>query len=124
MGQSRGRLGVDTMTLRLLDYDPLTGITTWHEYDAAKDEMKIHTTFTDEPTDIVLDANKDIYNDDSRGYSKSREMKHVARIPNSVIHSWLVNEGIDVYNKDHWDAVKKKLNDSEWRFLRTSPGTI
>ena len=38
-----------------------------------------------------------------------------------VHQAWqLEQDGIDVYNPDHWPAVQRKLNDPEWRYLKTS----
>jgi len=70
-----------------------------------------------------LERNKALYNADDGGYtSKAREWKRYASIPNAVIMKWKIEEGIDVFNKDHWPAVKRKLNSSEYRYLRTAPG--
>ena len=33
---------------------------------------------------------------------------------------WLTEDGIDIYNRDHWKAVKKKLNSNEYRYLKTA----
>ena len=41
-----------------------------------------------------------------------------------VALKWKEERGIDVFNRDHWPAVKKLLRDPEWRYLRTSPGRI
>ena len=37
---------------------------------------------------------------------------------------WLIEEGIDFYNKEHWPKVRAKLNSSEFLYLRTSPGVL
>lgn len=110
--------------IRLLDYDPVTGMSSWHEYDAQTRLTKIHTTYDDAPVDATLERNKALYNEDDKGWSPTREWRRVASIPTSVMHDWLVNEGIDVLNKDYWPAVKRKLNDSQWRHLRTAPGVV
>ncbi len=70
-----------------------------------------------------LDANKVLFNEGD-GYTPSRDMRRVATIPNIIAEKWLIEEGIDVHNRDHWPAVKRKLNSNEWRYLRTAPGTI
>jgi hypothetical protein len=71
-----------------------------------------------------LDHNKRLQNDGTDGYSPSRELKRVASIPPIVAEKWLTEEGIDVFNRDHWPAVKRKLNSSDYMWLRTSGGRI
>ena len=50
---------------------------------------------------------------------ENNEMHHVARIPPSVIVKWM-EEGINIYNKDHGPAVMRKLDDPEYRHLRVN----
>lgn len=104
---------------RLVDHDPITGITTWHEYDSLTRETKIHSTFADAPIDAVLRLNHYEANEND-GWSPSKEWRRAGRLPMSVIHWFLVKKGIDVFNKDHWPAVKKILNDSDYRKFRTA----
>lgn len=47
----------------------------------------------------------------------------VASIPMVVVEQWLA-EGIDVFNPEHHKAVMRKLNDPEYRYLRTLPGKL
>lgn len=44
---------------------------------------------------------------------------HAGRIPLSLAYAWL-KEGIDVFNRDHWPAVRRKLNDIDYASLRTA----
>lgn len=104
---------------RLVDHDPITGITTWHEYDSTTKQTHIHTTYADAPIDSVLDLNVNMQNENA-GWSPSKEWRRVGSIPMAVIHSWLVNDGIDVFDKNDWPAVRRKLNSNEFRKLRTA----
>jgi len=100
--------------------DPFTGIT--REFVHVDDE-----TFAIRSTDnvqAVLDANKEDQTFNPTGYSPSRDLKHVARIPASIYELWLHRYGVDVLNPDHKDAVRKLLNDRDWLFLRTGGGVI
>jgi hypothetical protein len=72
----------------------------------------------------VLDANKRYSLEHGDGYSASRGMQHVARIPPIVYYKWLYEEGIDCLNPDHKAAVRKKLNSSEYAYLRTGGGHL
>lgn len=109
------------MRRRLLGFDPLTGLFEYHSYDPATD-----TTIIESVQDVapVLERNKALQNADDRGWSPSRELRRAAAIPDIVILKWRSEEGIDVFDPNHWPAVKRKLNDPEWRYLRTAPGRL
>lgn len=100
------------MGRRLLDYDPMTGLKTYHEYDETTDTTLLHYEGDCQP---ILDANKraQIENTGPMG-----DGVLVASIPASVQMKWLVEKGVDVLNKDHTPAVKRLLNDPEWRYLK------
>lgn len=97
---------------RLLDFDPLTGLRTWHEYDDTTDETRISYEQDVAP---ILDANKRAANDTT---GRMGEMVHVASIPVSVQLKWFVEKGVDVLNPDHKKAVAKLLDDPDWRYLK------
>lgn len=71
----------------------------------------------------VLDANKEAQNHVNTT-SKSGEMRHVARVPNVIVVKWLNEYGVNFYDPDHWPAVRRMLNSSEWRWLRTDESVI
>lgn len=104
---------------RLISYNPDSGIAAYYEADG-KDARLIH-----EYDDVsgVLDNNKLNYNH-VNGWNSDRSMHKVATIPLSIITKWKLEEGLDVFNKEHRDRLKKKLNDPDWRWLRTSPGVL
>jgi len=58
------------------------------------------------------------------GFSPSRDFREIAEIPLGVVELWRTVLGVDIFNRNHWPAVKRLLRDSEWRHLRTSPGGI
>lgn len=62
--------------------------------------------------------------DDRNGYAPGRERNwwHVGNIPNLLAEKWLREEGINVFEPNHWPAVKRKLNDLEYLALRVSKG--
>lgn len=107
---------------RLIDVDPTNGLATFHEYDHGTGKTTISY---EQDVSLLLDQNKQQYNDGTDGYAtKEREWKHVANIPAVILLKWLSEEGIDYRNKNHWPAVRRKLNSSEYLYLRTSPGRI
>lgn len=100
------------MTRRLLDVDPEAGITTYHHYDEATETAAIETV---QDTTPVLEINKAQQNE---GFDKRRDLWHAATIPAVVQLEWMTKYGVDLYNKDHWPAVKRLLNSNEYRHLR------
>ena len=104
---------------RLIEVQP-DGIVEWLHFDAGSGAFAIERVQDVEP---VLEANKAAANAGD-GYSASRELRQVAEIPMVVALRWKEERGIDLFNRDHWPAVKKLLRDPEWRHLRTSPGPI
>ncbi len=113
-------LGVN-LAKRLIDYDPFTETTSWFEYDAILDKT---TIYTEQNVDRYIEANKKRQsNPDYFGYGVKQEYAHVATVPNSVIHKWM-KEGINFYRSDDWPKVRKKLNDPEWKYLKTFTGKV
>lgn len=100
------------MTKRLLDYDPLTGMKTYHHYDDTEDKTFVSYEQDVEP---IIDRNKAAANDAT---GPMGDMVHVASIPSSIQLKWLVEHGVDITNKDHMPKVKRLLNDPEWRYLK------
>lgn len=104
------------MSRELLDYDPLTGMATYHHYDEGTDTTHVESVQDVEP---ILNINKIAQNEGSAFYKRDPDMWHAATIPVSIIQKWWVEDGINVYDKHHWPDVKKKLNDPAWKYLRT-----
>jgi hypothetical protein len=70
----------------------------------------------------ALERNKAMANHND-GYSPSRELRRVAFIPAIIRDKWLNEEGWDAYRPDlYLDKLKAKLNDADWRYLRTAEG--
>ena len=106
------------MDKRLLSHDPFTGLKTFHSYDALTDETTISYEADSSP---IIELNKKLQND--ADYSKKgikREFWHYATIPVMVQMDWLINHGVDVYNKDHGARVSRLLNDPDYRYLKTT----
>lgn len=56
------------------------------------------------------------------GYTQSRDMARIASIPLAIIYKWMTEEGWDPFSQDP-DCQRKlaqKLDDPEYRYLRTS----
>jgi len=100
---------------RQLDYDPLTGIR--EVFEATDDGFVIHTTQDVEP---IIEANKAKQSMGRAYYAADKDMWRVASIPITVQYKWLTEDGIDVWNPDHWPAVQRRLNSNEYRYLKTA----
>lgn len=103
------------MSKRLLDYDPLTGITYTFE-DLGGDDFAIHTR---QDVEAILEHNKHRYNSGKDYWRGSgQDWRHEATIPIGVQYEWLTKYGIDVWNPDHEKGVVRLLNSSDYRYLK------
>ncbi len=67
----------------------------------------------------ILERNKAMALDGD-GWAPSRELRRVASIPLSVVMKWRAEEGWDAFDPACADRLKAKLNDPDWRHLRTA----
>lgn len=93
-------------------------MTRW-QYDEGEKRGIITRSQDVEP---YLEANKALYTYND-GYSPSRELRRVASIPLVIVEQWM-KEGINIFDKNHREAIRRKLNDPENLFLRTAPGRL
>lgn len=106
------------MSKRVLDYDPLTGITTNFEYNYATDETTISR---EQDVELILDINKAITNDEDISKKGIKHgWWHYAQVPNIIIEKWRREHGVDFFNKDHQKAWLKLINQPEYRYLKTT----
>lgn len=105
----------------LFDRDPLTGAEEFFHFDDDKGAFTIETRADVEP---LIDLNKRRFNDGTNGWTEHRDMKRIASIPPEIIVLWKQRYGVDVFDKNHKGALKRLLNDPEWRYLRTAPGCV
>lgn len=74
----------------------------------------------------ILEANRQRQSDPHKG----KEMRHIASIPHVVMHQWLADAGLPAGwwlradRKEKAQFVRKKLNSSEWQWLKTQPGKV
>lgn len=105
---------------RLIGTDEVNGISTFHEYDHETDTTTIIHASDATP---LLEQNKKMAND--ADYSKNGIKQGwwlYASIPAIVQTKWLIEHGVDVYNKDHGAKIGKLLNDPEYQYLKTTSG--
>ena len=69
----------------------------------------------------LLDSNKRLQQED---HSIKDEFRLSARIPVTIYYEWKNKFGVDLYNKDHKEAVRKLLNSPDYRYLKTTSRII
>lgn len=99
------------MAWELLDDGSWNGLRKWmRAFD--DDEGTVEIKYEDVHGEQILEDNKQ-----AAPLNKRSEFWHVGHIPASLGMKWLVEEGIDMWNPNHADAVKRKLMDSDYRHL-------
>lgn len=111
------------MSKQYLDRDPITGISHWVSTD---EETGITSYGADQNMDAILDLNQAEYNAD---HGRFGEWTKVASIPMvafaQIVATGAIGEDGEVRDDvELRKALRKVLNDSDWRKLRTRPGTI
>ena len=93
---------------KLLDYDPLTKTSTFHEYDHSTGKTQIETV---QDVRGILDHNKRLAND--RSY-KQRGMKedyyHFATVPNVVLMEMMEKHRLDWRRNEDLPMIEKLLS--------------
>ena len=69
----------------------------------------------------LLDQNKRLQQED---HSIRDELRLSARIPVTIYYEWKEKFGVDLYDKNHKDAVRKLLNSPDYRYLKTTSRII
>lgn len=105
------------MPYRLMEERHDAGITTreWFDEKGNYVEEKIQDV---EP---ALEANKRAANDYER--VGGDHFIRAASIPAIIVLKWM-NEGVNVFDPNCDAEVKRRLNSSEWAYLRTAPGRL
>ena len=106
------------MGKRIVDYDPMTGVTTTFDYDHSTDKTIIGY---EQDVSLLLDANKALQNDEE--YSKKGIKDgwwHYASYPAIIIEKWMTEYGVNVFDKDHKKKVLELTNRPEYRYLKTT----
>lgn len=104
------------ITRRILDIDTERRITTWHEHDPVLGKTRI---IYEQDVEPIIEANKTRQLNQGKAMDTGGDWWHAAHIPDAVWMKWRIEEGIDIFNRDHMPAVKRKLDDPDYRHLRT-----
>lgn len=103
---------------QVLNYDPVTKITTTFDYDAASDTSYIGR---EQDVSALLDFNKVLTNetDVTKEGIKNGWWKYCS-IPNVVIEKWINDHGVNFYDRNHTKGIFRLLNRPEYRYLKTT----
>jgi len=101
---------------RLLDYDPLTGLKTFHDFDESSDTTIIRYEQDVEP---ILDANKWDQNHADRKMGDG--LVHVARVPVGIQLEWWVKHGVAMWDPNHRGRINRLLDSNEYMYLKRLP---
>ena len=69
----------------------------------------------------LIDSNQRLRDND---HSSKDEFRLSARIPVAIYYEWKSKFGVDLYDKNHKDAVRKLLNSPDYRYLKTTSRII
>ena len=64
----------------------------------------------------ILDRNKALQNERP---NRLAELRLAASIPLVVVEKWMNEEGINIFDPNHAEAVRRKLNSRDYLWLRT-----
>ena len=97
------------------------GVSSTFHYDPDGDQSTVRTVQDVEP---ILENNKRLQtlND---GYTADRSLRRVASIPLVVVQQWMKEDGVNwlaLPKEEQTVYLRRKLNDPQWRYLRTSSG--
>ena len=115
---------------RVLDHDPVTGTTVWHEYDSLTGETIISEVQDVQP---LLERNaalrnagtaKGKLNQIAREGLKSELGVYVGTVPQQFLVELQLRTGLNPLSKEAWPYIKAMLNDSSYNKLRVGTGKI
>lgn len=108
-----------------ISYDPETKRKV--EAFEVEDKLIVRQTVPHEEIKKYLEHNKAEQNaipqKEYKSLLRKKNIWKAASIPNVVVEQWR-KEGIDIFKEEDWPKVRAKLNDPEYKWLRTSPGKV
>jgi hypothetical protein len=63
----------------------------------------------------IIDRNKEAQ---TWNTGRMGDVEKVAEIPIGVMYEWITKHGVDCWNPNHQDGVKRLLNSSDYRYLK------
>jgi hypothetical protein len=101
----------------LIDHNPITGLNKYlGDHPDDPDGVLVRYEQTAESIQQIIDRNKAAQLENT-GPMKD-ELVKAAEIPIGIMYEWLVKHGVDFWNPNHKDGVKRLLNSSDYRYLK------
>lgn len=101
----------------LIDYCPDTGLRKYiGDHPDDPEGVLVRYEQDGRSIDKILDRNKEAANHYNVG--RMADTEKVAEIPVGVMYEWLVKHGVNAWNPQHQDGVKRLLNSSDYRYLK------
>ena len=88
------------------DYDPHLGIRYDTEYDEVTDKITVHAQ---QDVQQYVDFATEVRNSGVADKGIKRDVWKYCTIP-TIVQMQMRNKGIDIYNKDHYQAMIKEIN--------------
>ena len=95
------------MSKRLFDHDPLSGLTTYYDYDPVQDEVTL--SYQQDVGGFLDVLTQKRNNEDATKQGIKNSMWHYATIPPVVIME-LKAKGIDIFDPSHTQAMLREIN--------------
>lgn len=106
-----------------IGYDTFSGVK--QKYVRSEQKGKWHMLSRSADLQANIDENKRLQNDDRNSFKVDGVTFHrVASIPVYIVELWKKLYGVDVYNKDHEQAVTRLLNNPDLKYFKTTHKTI
>ena len=102
---------------RLLDFDPLSGVSLIFQYDDHERTMTL--THEQDVSQYVREAAILRQDTDRTKFGIKKDMVHYARVPIGIQYEWLTKYGVNMHNKDHKAKVFELLN-GEYKAFKTT----
>lgn len=100
---------------RIIDVDPITGLTMTFRYDHATDQTVIG--YSQDCTRIIDDNKRAQIENDAAAQLKG-EWMHAARVPTIVQMEWLTKYGVNFHRRDHESKWKALINSPDYKYLK------
>ena len=95
--------------------DQFNGVKTYLGTGDEEDTVLVRKEFERSAATALMDRNKKLQ---SESFDRRSEMWHAASVPAEVMYEWLTKYGVNAWNPEHSDAVKKLLNSNEYRWCK------
>ena len=104
---------------RQLDFNPMTGITTYVDYDHA---TKISTVIEEQDCTSIIEHNKAVALDNRTAEGIKKGWMHLGTIPANVIQQFAIESGLDPYSKEGLKYIIKKIHERDYSLLKVASG--